>query len=68
MEKIVDETGDSSNNGDDHPVAKRPCRKLEIKWREGRDIWWHEIIKDADTTCEPEWLDAETPLFMLYTR
>ena len=33
----------------------------------GRDVWWHEVAADQSTTCEPEWVDAEHPLFLLYT-
>ncbi|MEQ1720292.1 MAG: acetate--CoA ligase [Nitrosomonas sp.] len=32
-----------------------------------RDVWWDEIIQHADSSCEPEWVDAEHPLFTLYT-
>jgi acetyl-CoA synthetase len=35
--------------------------------REGRDVWWHDAIAGQQDTCEPEWLDAEHPLFLLYT-
>jgi acetyl-CoA synthetase len=31
------------------------------------DIWWHDLVQDQDTTCEPEVMDAEDPLFILYT-
>lgn len=40
---------------------------LEIPMQDGRDIWWHEAIASVDAECEPEWLDAEDPLFILYT-
>jgi acetyl-CoA synthetase len=33
----------------------------------GRDVWWHDAIADQSATCEPEWVDAEHPLFLLYT-
>jgi acetyl-CoA synthetase len=33
----------------------------------GRDLWWHDAIAGKDNSCEPEWLDAEHPLFLLYT-
>ncbi len=33
----------------------------------GRDLWWHDAIAGQDASCEPEWLDAEHPLFLLYT-
>ena len=39
----------------------------ETKMVEGRDFWWHDLMKDASVKCEPEWMDAEDPLFILYT-
>ena len=33
----------------------------------GRDLWWHELTAAQPTSCEPEWVDAEHPLFLLYT-
>lgn len=33
----------------------------------GRDVWWHKEIPQRPDYCEPEWMDAEDPLFMLYT-
>ena len=33
----------------------------------GRDIWWHELTERQPTTCEPEWVEAEHPLYLLYT-
>jgi acetyl-CoA synthetase len=33
----------------------------------GRDVWWHDAVAGQDAVCEPEWLDAEHPLFLLYT-
>jgi acetyl-CoA synthetase len=33
----------------------------------GRDVWWRDAIADQSATCEPEWVDAEHPLFLLYT-
>jgi acetyl-CoA synthetase len=32
-----------------------------------RDVWWHDAISGMSPSCEPEWLDAEHPLFLLYT-
>ncbi|MCA3157532.1 MAG: acetate--CoA ligase [Burkholderiales bacterium] len=36
-------------------------------WTEGRDVWWHEVLKAQPMECEPEWVEAEHPLFILYT-
>ncbi len=35
----------------------------------GRDLWWHDEMNapDIKNYCEPEWMDAEDPLFILYT-
>ena len=33
----------------------------------GRDLWWHDAISEHPPACEPEWVDAEHPLFVLYT-
>jgi acetyl-CoA synthetase len=35
--------------------------------KEGRDHWWHRLMRDADPECEPEQMDAEDVLFILYT-
>ncbi|PLZ03004.1 acetate--CoA ligase [Burkholderia sp. WAC0059] len=38
-----------------------------VAWREGRDFWMHELAQDEPEVCEPEWVGAEHPLFILYT-
>jgi len=38
-----------------------------INMQEGRDIWWHDAITGQSSHCEPEWVEAEHPLFLLYT-
>ena len=35
--------------------------------KEGRDRWWHDLMRDASATCEPEQMDAEDVLYILYT-
>ena len=34
---------------------------------EGRDHWWHRLMAEASATCEPEQMDAEDVLYILYT-
>ncbi|MGX5913356.1 acetate--CoA ligase [Aliidiomarina sp. Khilg15.8] len=36
-------------------------------WNDDLDVWWHELIGDCDTDCQPEVMLAEDPLFILYT-
>jgi acetyl-CoA synthetase len=38
-----------------------------IPWIAGRDAWLHELEQRQPDTCEPEWVGAEHPLFVLYT-
>ncbi|WP_035053415.1 acetate--CoA ligase [Andreprevotia chitinilytica] len=47
-------------------VYPRTLNKCE-HWNEERNIWWSALIKGQPTDCEPEWVDAEHPLFILYT-
>ena len=39
----------------------------DVPMTEGRDMWWHEMVADESTTCPCEQMDAEDPLFILYT-
>ncbi len=38
-----------------------------VAWDATRDHWLHEEVKAQADTCEPEWVGAEHPLFLLYT-
>ena len=38
-----------------------------VEMTEGRDLWYHEVIKNVSDECEAEVMDAEDPLFILYT-
>ncbi len=40
---------------------------VQVPMEAGRDHWWDEVMAAADANCEPEWVDAEDPLFILYT-
>ncbi len=39
----------------------------EIAMQAGRDSWLHDVLAGQPEECEPEWVDAEHPLFLLYT-
>ncbi|MGI9609773.1 MAG: acetate--CoA ligase [Acidimicrobiia bacterium] len=38
-----------------------------VPMTDGRDIWWHDLVEGQSTECEPEVLNAEDPLYILYT-
>ena len=46
-------------------VYKRTGNPCEMRF--DRDIWWHDAVANESDHCEPEWVDAEHPLFLLYT-
>ncbi|WP_454300922.1 acetate--CoA ligase [Salana multivorans] len=39
----------------------------DVAWEEGRDVWWHDVVPRASAEHEPVWVEAEHPLFILYT-
>jgi acetyl-CoA synthetase len=46
-------------------VLKRTGRPVPM--RRGRDLWWHDVLEGQAPACEPEWVEAEHPLYLLYT-
>ncbi len=40
---------------------------FRIHFEDGRDHWWHRLVDDADPSCPAAMMDAEDPLFILYT-
>jgi acetyl-CoA synthetase len=38
-----------------------------VSFNAPRDVWLHEALHGQATACEPEWVGAEHPLFLLYT-
>jgi acetyl-CoA synthetase len=48
-------------------VLRRTGHDIEMK--DGRDVWWHELAAQPgmDDPCPTEQMDAEDPMFMLYT-
>ena len=41
--------------------------KADCEMKDGRDVWYHEALEAADDECEAEPLDAEHPLYILYS-
>lgn len=51
----------------DAKVNNQVKAKLQVHWNADVDRWWDELMMNSSEECEPEWLDAEDPLFILYT-
>lgn len=39
----------------------------DVDFEQERDVWWHELTAEQEAHCEPEKMNAEDPLFILYT-
>ncbi len=65
LKNTVDEALEGDNPVESVLVYKRTGGQINIK--EGRDVWWHEIVNNSSDNCEPTICDAEDPLFILYT-
>ena len=47
--------------------SEAAAHRAEIAWVEGRDVWWHELVRDQTPECPAEPMDSEDMLFVLYT-
>ncbi|HXV62059.1 MAG TPA: acetate--CoA ligase [Vicinamibacteria bacterium] len=65
LKKVADEAVEGSPSIENVIVVKRG--DFRIHFREGRDHWWHVLMDDVATHCEPEPMDAEDTLYILYT-
>ena len=43
------------------------CTDNEVGWQDDRDLWYHEVVPEQSYDCPPEPMNAEDPLFILYT-
>jgi len=50
----------------EHVVVLRRTGQT-VSFKTGRDVWWSELMARAPKECPPEAMDAEDPLFILYT-
>jgi acetyl-CoA synthetase len=64
LKRIVDETVPSISSIEHVIVLKRASNDINIG---PKDLWWHNIIENAEPYCEPEILDSTHPLYILYT-
>ena len=48
-------------------IVLRRTKSADDKMVDGRDIWWHELMQDQPQVCDPEQMDSEDMLYLLYT-
>jgi len=72
LKPLVDEALAPS---DDHPTPAASVEHVlvvrrtgqDTAWTDGRDLWWHEVVDPQPAEHEPVWVEAEHPLYILYT-
>jgi acetyl-CoA synthetase len=68
LKDIVDEAMDRCPSVRNVVVYRRAeTGEPTVAMRPGRDLWWHELMNEADAVCPAEWMDAEDLLYILYT-
>ncbi|HEY8119434.1 MAG TPA: acetate--CoA ligase [Methylophilaceae bacterium] len=67
LKPAVDEalTSEECNSVEKVVVFKRTSG--DVNWDPKREIWWDDLIAGQPDTCDPVWVSAEHPLFLLYT-
>jgi acetyl-CoA synthetase len=67
LKSIVDEALSLGGCETVHSVIVYRRAGSNVDWNDDLDVWWHELFNSQPTHCEPEWVGAEHPLFILYT-
>jgi acetyl-CoA synthetase len=67
LKAILDEALSTGECGNVKHVIVSKRTGLDVSMTAGRDVWMQEIAANEPATCEPEWVSAEHPLFILYT-
>ncbi len=67
LKAICDEALSNGECGNVKHVIVSKRTGTDVTMTAGRDVWMQEIVANEAATCEPEWVSAEHPLFILYT-
>jgi acetyl-CoA synthetase len=65
LKENTDEALDQTPGIEHSIVVRRTDHGVDMK--EGRDVWWHDLVEGQSDECEPVILNAEDPLYILYT-
>jgi len=65
LKEIVDTALETCTSVKNTVVFKRTGDRVVMK--EGRDLWWHDVVKNVSTEHRAEVMDSEDTLFILYT-
>jgi acetyl-CoA synthetase len=67
LKKVADEAVAGTQSIEHVVVVQRAGAALPVEMKAGRDHWYHELMQGASAICDPEPMDAEDMLYILYT-
>jgi acetyl-CoA synthetase len=67
LKKVADEAVAATPSIEHVVVVQRAGMALPVEMKAGRDHWYHELMQHAPFRCDPEPMDAEDMLYILYT-
>jgi acetyl-CoA synthetase len=67
LKQVADEALEGTPSIENVVVVQRGGAAMPVHIKEGRDHWYHRLMQDASWKCEPEAMDAEDMLYILYT-
>ena len=67
LKRVADEALEHAPSIEKVVVVQRRTSPFTEDMKEGRDHWYHELMRKAPVECEPEPMDAEDMLYILYT-
>ncbi len=63
---LADRNGEGEQATVEHVIVVKRGEN-EVDWKDGRDVWFHDVVDAASPEHEAQGFEAETPLFILYT-
>ena len=67
LKDIVDEAIERCPSVKNVVVYRRSEGKSSVAMKDGRDLWWQDLMAAAEAECAAEWMDSEDMLYILYT-
>lgn len=67
LKQVADEALEDTPSVEHVIIVQRDHRVMPVYVKDGRDHWYHHLIQDVSATCQPEAMDAEDMLYILYT-
>src|SRR5580765_4134009 len=67
LKQVADEALAATPSIENVIVVQRGAGSMPVHIKEGRDHWYHRLMQDAPLRCDPEPMDAEDMLYILYT-